>query len=161
MPPQPRPPRPSPDRAPTPAAATTDLATDTAEAPGQTAEALEPVPIVDEPVSPAHARLGSEGLARLRARFADVQAAISRRVADEQRREQLRADAERLNPDGWVTDDEVSAGLEQYESILASLRDVIGRRRRRRKGRPAPSAAPDAPADDGPESPEEDPGSGI
>ena len=45
---------------------------------------------------------------------------------DEQRREQLREQAERLNPDSWVTDEEVTAGLEAYESVLASLRDVVG-----------------------------------
>jgi CelD/BcsL family acetyltransferase involved in cellulose biosynthesis len=88
-----------------------------------------------EPVSPAHARLGSEALARLRGRYADVLANLARRVPDEQRREQMREQAERLNPDSWVTDDEVTAGLDSYESVLASLREVAGRRRRRRRGR--------------------------
>lgn len=94
-----------------------------------------------EPLSPAHARLGSEALGRLRGRYADVLANLARRVPDEQRREQLREQAERLNPDSWVTDEEVTAGLEAYESVLASLREVIGRRRRRRRGRGASSAA--------------------
>ena len=124
-------------------------------------------PEPQEPVSPAHARLGSEGLARLRARYADVLAAISQRVSDEVRRDQLKTEAERLNPDSWVTDAEVVAGLEQYESVLASLRDVVGRRRRRRRARPSPapgmtgaerppadgsgSETPDQDRDDGPE----------
>ena len=100
---------------------------------------------VVEPLSPAHARLGSEALARLRGRYADVLANLSRRVPDEQRREQLREQAERLNPDSWVTDEEVTAGLEWYESVLASLRDVVGRRRRRRRGRGTSGAGtPDA-----------------
>jgi hypothetical protein len=94
-----------------------------------------------EPVSPAHARLGSEALGRLRGRYADVLANLARRVPDEQRREQLREQAERLNPDSWVTDEEVTAGLDAYESVLASLREVAGRRRRRRRGRGASSAA--------------------
>jgi hypothetical protein len=93
----------------------------------------------EEPTSAAHARLGSEALARLRGRYADVLAGLSRRVADEQRREQLREQADRLNPDNWVTDDEVTAGLEDYETVLASLRDVVGRRRRRKRGRGADS----------------------
>jgi hypothetical protein len=114
----------------------------------ETVEASEP-PLVDEPVSPAHARLGSEGLARLRARYAQVQAALSRRVADEAKREQLKVEAERLNPDGWVTDDEVSSGLEQYEAVLASLRDVIGRRRRRKGRRPRPEVTPGTGAEQG------------
>ncbi len=91
-------------------------------------------------MSPAHARLGSEALGRLRGRYADVLANLTRRVADEQRREQLREQAERLNPDNWVTDEEVTAGLEAYESVLASLGDVVGRRRRRRRGRGASGA---------------------
>ena len=89
----------------------------------------------EERTSAAHARLGSEGLARLRGRYADVLAGLTRRVADETRREQLREQADRLNPDSWVTDDEVTAGLEDYETVLASLRDVVGRRRRRKRGR--------------------------
>lgn len=137
----------------------------------ETVEASEPPPLVDEPVSPAHARLGSEGLARLRARYAQVQAALSRRVADEAKREQLKVEAERLNPDGWVTDDEVSSGLEQYEAVLASLRDVIGRRRRRKGRRPRPeggtlvTAAEEGRAGDGPDeesgTPDDNPGSEI
>jgi len=111
---------------------------------------------VVEPLSPAHARLGSEALARLRGRYADVLANLARRVPDEQRREQLREQAERLNPDSWVTDEEVTAGLESYESVLASLRDVAGRRRRRRRGRGTPGAGtPGAP-----ESAEPQPGQG-
>jgi len=148
--------------------------------PSSAVEAPEAVPLVDEPVSPAHARLGSEGLARLRARYAQVQAAISRRVTDENKREQLKAEAERLNPDGWVTDEEVVSGLEQYEAVLASLRTVVGRRRRRKgrrgraQGAEAGTAAPaghDSAAegqsedsggpDDEPEGSDEDPGSGI
>ena len=87
-----------------------------------------PPPEPEEPLSPAHARLGSEGLARLRARFADVSATIGRRVQDDVRRQQLQELAERLNPDSWVTADEVQRGLEEYESVLASLREVVGRR---------------------------------
>ena len=106
-------------------------------APPQAVAAVEPEMPAEalEPLSPAHARLGSEGLARLRGRYADVLANIARRVPDEQRREQLREQAERLNPDNWVTDEEVTAGLNSYESVLASLREVAGRRRRRRRGR--------------------------
>ena len=94
-----------------------------------------PPPEPGEPLSPAHARLGSEGLARLRARYADVSASISRRVQDDVRRQQLNELAERLNPDTWVTADEVQRGLEEYESVLASLREVVGRRRRRKRSR--------------------------
>ena len=130
------------------------------------------VPMPDEPLSPAHARLGSEGLARLRARHADVVASIQSRTPDEERRKQLLEQASRLDPDTWVTDGEVAQALEEYETILASLRDVVGRRRRRK--RPRPGARPggsgggeaadseraqdaDPPQDDSDEDPPEDP----
>jgi hypothetical protein len=116
--------------------ATPDAASPPAAAP---AEAEIPVEAL-EPLSPAHARLGSEALARLRGRYADVLANLSRRVPDEPRREQMREQAERLNPDNWVTDEEVTAGLDSYESVLAALHEVAGRRRRRRRGRGAPGA---------------------
>jgi hypothetical protein len=60
---------------------------------------------------------------------------IAERTADEAAREQLKQQAERLNPDAWLTGEDVVQGLEQYESVLASLRDVVGQRRRRRRGR--------------------------
>ncbi|MDP9324656.1 MAG: hypothetical protein M3P13_13555 [Acidobacteriota bacterium] len=81
----------------------------------------------------AEARLGSEGLSRLRARYAEVLARISETITDPVRRDQLKSEAERLNPDTWVTDEEVSAGLEAYETVFESLRTVVGRRRRRRR----------------------------
>ena len=106
-------------------------------------------PAPEEPVSLAHARLGSEGLARLRARFADVSATISRRVQDEGRRQGLHELAERLNPDSWVTAEEVQRGLDEYESVLASLREVVGRRRRRKRSRSAPVTSAGNPAAEG------------
>ncbi len=92
----------------------------------------------EPPPSPAAARLGPEGLLRLRARHAEVLARISERVADPERQAELKAQAERLNPDTWVTDQEVREGLEQYEAVFESLRAVVGRKRtRRRRHRPA------------------------
>lgn len=86
--------------------------------------------------SPALERLGAEGLARLRARCAEVMARISERELDEATKEQLKLQAERLNPDTWLTAAEVAEGLEQYETVFESLRAVVGsghRRRRRRR----------------------------
>ena len=90
-----------------------------------------------ETTTAARARLGSEGLLRLRARHAEVLARISETVTDPVRRDELKSQAERLNPDTWVTDAEVSQGLESYETVFESLRSVVGRpnRRRRRPGR--------------------------
>jgi hypothetical protein len=106
--------------------------------------------VPDVPLGPAHDRLGSEGLARLRARYSEILAAISARVPDAERRDQLKETAERLNPDGWVTPEEVKGGLEQYEVLLESLRDALGRRRSRRRRRSTSddgtSSTPDEPA---------------
>ena len=112
-----------------------DLAGPVAIVPDEVAEPPSLMP------SAAQARLGTEGIVRLRGRHAEVLARIDERIADAVRREELKQQAERLNPDSWVTDDEVRAGLEQYEAVFDSLRAVVGRRRRRRRrrgGRPQP-----------------------
>ena len=96
-----------------------------------TAEDVRGMP--DVPATAAHARLGAEGVVRLRARYSEILARISERVPDPARQEELKSEADRLNPDTWVTDDEVRAGLEGYEAVFESLRSVVGRRRRRRR----------------------------
>lgn len=98
----------------------------------------------EEPMTPAHARLGSEGLARTRARYAETMARISERVQDAEQQAQLKALAERLNPDAWVTEADVLAGLESYEATFESLRGTIGNRRRAPKAETA-EAAPSEP----------------
>jgi hypothetical protein len=144
----PPPPRQSPERAIEPPGNT--LATqDTAN----TAVVLPfPQPVGAEDESPsnheataASARLGPEGLSRLRARHAEILTRIAEKIADPVRREQLKADAERLNPDTWLTDAEVTSGLEGYETVFETLRSVIGRRRKRRRRRTAAEASAEAP----------------
>jgi hypothetical protein len=94
-----------------------------------------PAPGAEDRTSAAYQRLGSEGLARLRARYAEVMARIAERPMDEGAREELKLRAERLNPDGWVTRDEVQHALERYESVFEELRALVGTRRRRRRRR--------------------------
>ncbi|HET7220370.1 MAG TPA: hypothetical protein VFJ02_20085 [Vicinamibacterales bacterium] len=121
----------------------------------------ETQPMVGDADTPAHGRLGAEGVSRLRARYGEIRARIADRISDPARRDELAASVERLNPDTWKTPDEVTAGLEQYEVVLASLREVVGRRRRKRRrggrrdqpaataGQPSSSpAAEDQEADD-------------
>lgn len=103
-------------------------------------ESTSAATVPDEPMTAAHARLGSEGLARLRARYAATLARITAQVQDAEQQAQLKGLAERLNPDAWVTDAEVSAGLESYEATLEALRGTIGNRRRN-----APAETPDTP----------------
>jgi hypothetical protein len=54
---------------------------------------------------------------------------IGERIAEPDRQEELKALAERLNPDAWVTDAEVTGGLESYETTFATLRAALGHRR--------------------------------
>jgi hypothetical protein len=122
-------------------------------------------PPSQEPVPPtaAHARLGSEGVLRLRARYSEVLARISERTQDPVRQEQLKGQAERLNPDTWVTDAEVSAGLEDYETIFEAVRSVIGgqvrrKRRKRRRGAQPSSQMPAAATGEGGTTGPDDPG---
>ncbi|MBA3232312.1 MAG: hypothetical protein H0T05_05780 [Acidobacteria bacterium] len=103
------------------------------------AEEVTPSPMVlaepepePAPDTPAGARLGAEGLGRLRARYAEVIARILEKVEDPEGQTELKSRAERLNPDTWVTDGEVTEGLEQYETVYEALRAVVGRRRTRR-----------------------------
>lgn len=107
------------------------------DAPPVPAIAAEPPAVIDEPLTAAHHRLGSEGLARLRARYAETMARITERVQDLDQQRQLKELAERLNPDAWVTDGDVSAGLESYESTFEALRGTIGNRRRNARPDPA------------------------
>jgi hypothetical protein len=80
-----------------------------------------------------------------------VIAALDRQVRDPSQREQLKREAGRLNPDAWSTPDEVRTGLEEYETVLGTVRAAIGprRRKRRRSSPPAagePSVEPGGPA---------------
>ena len=94
------------------------------------------VPPDDGPVSAVQSRLGSEGLLRLRGRYAEMMARIGDRVPDAEKQVELKSIAERLNPDAWVTEEDVAAGLDGYEAAFESLRGVVGHRRRRRRRKP-------------------------
>src|SRR5262249_6240111 len=101
-------------------------------------EAIEPAPdesplITD--LAPRYARLGAAGLVRLRARYAEVIARLEEKALEPAVKEELRAKAERLNPDAWGTEEEVANALEQYESVFEQLRPLVGRYPRRRRRR--------------------------
>ncbi|HJR61621.1 MAG TPA: hypothetical protein VJ813_19590 [Vicinamibacterales bacterium] len=57
-------------------------------------------------------------------------ARIGERIAEPEKRDELKTLAERLNPDAWVTETDVTAGLESYEATFASLRAALGGRRK-------------------------------
>ncbi len=109
---------------------------------------------------PVEQQVGHEQLTRLRARYAELLARITERGGDAERIEALRTQAESLNPDTWVTDEEVRQGIEAFEPKIRDLRAALGLRRRRRSRRggrrrrreAAKAARP--PAEDGRKEPE-------
>ena len=90
---------------------------------------------IDPPTMPVEQNLGREQLTRLRARYAELLARIAERGGDAERIEALREQAESLNPDTWVTDEEVRQGIEAFEPKIRDLRASLGLRRRRRSRR--------------------------
>jgi ribonuclease E len=86
-------------------------------------------------VSAVEALVGAEGLARLRARHAEIQARITERGGEPGEVLDLRRRSETLDPDTWVTSEEARQALEHYEARLEEFRRVLGpRRRRSRRG---------------------------
>jgi hypothetical protein len=68
---------------------------------------------------------GREIATRLHARFAELSARISALEMDEPTREAWRARAEVLNPDNWVTPDEVLSGVERADALFDDLRRAL------------------------------------
>jgi hypothetical protein len=95
-------------------------------------EAEEPI---EAPVMPLEQAAAPEDLTRLRARYAELLARIAERAGTPERIEALRAEAEALNPDTWVTDEEARKGLAEFGPKLREIRLALGlRRRRSRRG---------------------------
>ncbi|MGQ0736466.1 MAG: hypothetical protein ACT4QD_22790 [Acidobacteriota bacterium] len=69
--------------------------------------------------------VGREIATRLRARFAEVEIRIHA-IADEAARSVWQARADRLNPDMWVTPEEVLRGVEHADQLFDQLRREIG-----------------------------------
>jgi hypothetical protein len=108
---------------------------DQASEPGDLAEpALEKELIESPAASASESVLGSAGLARLQARYAELLTRITDRVADQGRRDALRLEAEALNPDAWVTETEVRDGLASFEATYAAIRGQLGGKKRSRRG---------------------------
>jgi hypothetical protein len=87
------------------------------------------------PVMPLEQAAPPEDLTLLRARYAELLARIAERGGTAERIEALRAEAEALNPDTWVTDEEARKGLAEFGPKLREIRLALGlRRRRSRRG---------------------------
>ena len=63
--------------------------------------------------------------------------AAAAQPSDQAARDKIAERAELLNPDSWVTADDVTQGLDKFEQVLAELVQQVGapRRRTRRGGR--------------------------
>ena len=90
---------------------------------------------VEPPPMPVEQQVGREQLTRLRARYAELLTRIAERGGDAERIEALRAQAESLNPDTWVTEEEMRKGIDAFEPKIRDLRAALGLRRRRRSRR--------------------------
>ncbi|MGE0040021.1 MAG: hypothetical protein AB7H88_00105 [Vicinamibacterales bacterium] len=83
-------------------------------------------------VAPVHDVLeqlvGREIATRLRARYAEICARIDEQPFDEATREAWRARAAGLDPDAWVTPQEVVHGVERADAVFDGLRrELLGR----------------------------------
>ncbi len=77
----------------------------------------------------------AEGLARLRARHAEILTRIDDRVREPEKIAHLREQAALLNPDAWATVEEARERIASLDVVTAALRKLLGRRRRNRRGR--------------------------
>jgi hypothetical protein len=108
------------------------------EAPEQALEQLTHPDAEEVPAaapSAVEAAVGREQLIRLRARYAELRARITEHGGDAARIEALCGQAEPLNPDSWVTADEVKKGLAEFDAKIRDLRAAMGLRPRRRSHR--------------------------
>lgn len=95
------------------------------------------------PAHPVAALVGDDGLARLRAQYAELRARLTESRAEPRLRERVSARVEALNPDGWRPGEEAVLGIERFESEAAAVKADLGRRRRRApRGRRGTEKAP-------------------
>jgi hypothetical protein len=138
-----------PEEAPADIPAPVPITADEAETGGGGPEDAEPQEVVSSvstgsdpgegelSVSAVERALGSQGLSRVRARYAEVLARIHAAPIDAEIQARLVDLAEQLNPDAWVTSAQVQEGIRRFEGVLAEISAVVGapRRRTRRGGR--------------------------
>jgi hypothetical protein len=84
---------------------------------------------------PVAALVGDDGLARLRARYAELRARVAEKQATPRAREALEARVEALNPDAWPAGEVAVTAIERFEADVEAFRKALGRRSRRRSTR--------------------------
>ena len=104
----------------------------TVEEGGEAGPSLEPRTRTFAPRDhPVAALVGDEGLARLRAQYAELRARVAESRAGAGLREKVAARIEALNPDGWRAGEEAVLGIERFEADVTAIKADLGRRRRR------------------------------
>lgn len=113
--------------------------------PGHTAEPETPVEAMDDiepptssieliseiPEAPTHVSdllaelVGRDIATRLRARYAEITARIHQMDADDATRGAWQTRAESLNPDSWITPDEILAGVSRADELFDDLRRTL------------------------------------
>jgi hypothetical protein len=69
--------------------------------------------------------VGRDIATRLRARYAEINARIHGLSADEATRAAWQARAEPLNPDSWITPDEILSGVSRADELFDALRRAL------------------------------------
>ena len=82
----------------------------------------------DDGEHPVVTLMGHETLARLRARYAEIQARIMEKPAEADDLEEIRSLAETLNPDRWTTIEAAVTGIERFEADVEAVKARLGRR---------------------------------
>lgn len=81
----------------------------------------------DDGEHPVVTLMGHEALARLRARYAEIQARIMEKPVEADD-EEIRSRAEMLNPDRWKTIEAAVTGIERFEADVEAVKARLGRR---------------------------------
>ena len=100
---------------------------DESVAPGDDREE-PPAGAEDDGEHPVVTLMGHETLARLRARYAEIQARISEKSLEPADLDATRTRAEALNPDRWTTIESAVTRIERFEVDVEAIKAQLGRR---------------------------------
>jgi hypothetical protein len=90
--------------------------------------------------------LGAAEAARLRAGFRDLLQRVARRARSPEERDQLMDRLRRLDPDDWVDETAVRAGVSTVEAEWEAIQAALPQRRRGRRGGRRREQAPEGPS---------------
>ena len=88
--------------------------------------------------------VGDDGLARLRAQYAELRARLAASAAEPGVLDSVTRRVEALNPDVWRPGEDAVRGVERFETEAAAIKSALGRRRRRSPRGRRPTGSPPA-----------------